>query len=71
VRFEYCGKKQTYTTFSELIMGDVFRFAGDTSLYIKTNDENTALRLDNGELLDYFDNEEVIPVEATIRWEDK
>jgi len=71
MKFEYCGKKRTYTTFGELTMGDIFRPAGDTSLYIKTNNAELALMLDNGALTDFSDNEEIIPVEATVRWEDK
>lgn len=71
MKFEFCGKKKTYTTFNELIVGDVFRSPEDTSLYIKTDSVGTVLRLDSGELLDFPDNDEVIPVEATIKWRDK
>lgn len=67
MKFEYCGKKQTYTTFRELFVGSIFRSPRDTSLCVKINDAGTVLRLDNNELLDFFGYEEVIPIGFVIR----
>ena len=67
MKFEFCGKKQAYTTFRELFVGSIFRSPRDTSLCVKINDAGTVLRLDNDELLDFFGYEEVIPIGFAIR----
>lgn len=71
MKFEFCGKKPAYLTFGKLVPGDVFHRPGNTSLYIKADDWDNALLLDSGALHAFADNEEVIPVEATIKWKDK
>lgn len=60
-----------YTCYGDLEPGTPFRIHGDKDLFLKTEDEDTAVHLQTGRLSSFSRNDEVIVVKGKFTWEDK
>ena len=64
-------KKDEYTCYKDLNPVTPFRIRGDKDLFLKTEDEDTAVHLQTGRLSSFSGNDEVIVVKGKFTWEDK
>lgn len=60
-----------YTCYKDLNPGTPFRIRGDKDLFLKTEDEDTAVHLQTGRLSSFSGNDQVIVVKGKFTWEDK
>ena len=69
MKFEKSESK--HTCYKDLNPGTPFRIRGDKGLFLKTEDEDTAVHLQTGRLSSFSRNDEVIVVKGKFTWEDK
>ena len=70
MKFEKKSESE-YTRYKDLNPGTPFRIRGDKELFLKTEDEDTAVHLQTGRLSSFSGNDEVIVVKGKFTWEDK
>lgn len=59
------------TYYKDLNPGTPFHIRGNNGIFLKTEDEDTAVHLQTGRLSSFSGNDEVIVVKGKFTWEDK
>lgn len=70
MKFEKKGEPK-HTCYGDLEPGTPFRIRGNNGIFLKTEDEDTAVHLQTGRLSSFSRNDEVIVVKGKFTWEDK
>lgn len=60
-----------YTCYKDLNPGAPFRISGNNGIFLKTEDEDTAVHLQTGRLSNFSGNDEVIVVKGKFTWRDE